>query len=285
MSGGSDQSNRKKPVGLLRGVLDFELDIGVVGDVDLDPLSPNLGNSRPADPEFEPSAFSLNTNSWLSIQGTEFGQSLFIGATRLALPPQWKNPDFPFVRGLPDGNILVSDTSFESSHKDNTWSPSTAGARNCVARFGIGSAAVEISPLEGGMIAVAYHPLSAKRFGHRVEPQQRTAIAFFDTRGKLLTSFNHEAGRSDTSAENVRCMTRISPVELIFIPEKLLYRGQAVENLFTIVPPDEQCRLRPRLDSRRRFLSPITLMATRTCYWQVPKALKIRLSDLTRHEK
>ncbi|MDZ4082453.1 MAG: hypothetical protein U1E10_05935 [Bdellovibrionales bacterium] len=228
MSGGSDQVNRKKPVGLLRGVLDFELDIGVVGDVDLDPLSPNLGNARPADPEFEASAFSLDTNSWLSIQGNEFGQSLFIGTKRVALPADWKNPDFPFVRGLPDGNILVSDTTFDSSHKENTWILSRKG--DVLARFGIGSAAVEISPLEGGMIAVAYHPLSAKRFGHRVEPQQRTAIAFFDTRGKLLTTFNHEAGRTETSAENVRCMTRISPVELIFIPETLVSRGQLVEN-------------------------------------------------------
>jgi len=228
MSGGSDQVNRKRPVGLLRGVLDFELDIGVVGDVDLDPLSPNLGNARPADPEFEPSAFSLDTNSWLSIQGNEFGQSLFIGSKRVTLPADWKNPDFPFVRGLPDGNILVSDTTFDSSHKENTWILSRKG--EVLARFGIGSAAVEISPLEGGMIAVAYHPLSAKRFGHRVEPQQRTAIAFFDTRGKLLTTFNHEAGRTETSAENVRCMTRISPVELIFIPETLVSRGQLVEN-------------------------------------------------------
>jgi hypothetical protein len=228
MSGGSDQVNRKRPIGLLRGVLDFELDIGVVGDVDLDPLSPNLGNSRPADPEFEPSAFALDTNSWLSIQGNEFGQSLFIGSRRVALPPDWKNPDFPFVRGLPDGNILVSDTTFDSSHKENTWILSRKG--DVLARFGIGSAAVEISPLEGGMIAVAYHPLSAKKFGHRVEPQQRTAIAFFDTRGKLLTTFNHEAGRTETSAENVRCMTRISPVELIFIPETLVSRGQLVEN-------------------------------------------------------
>jgi hypothetical protein len=80
------------------------------------------------------------------------------------------------------------------------------------------------------MIAVAYHPLSAKKFGHRVEPQQRTAIAFFDTRGKLLTTFNHEAGRTETSAENVRCMTRISPVELIFIPETLASSGQLIEN-------------------------------------------------------
>ena len=123
---------------------------------------------------------------------------------------------------------LVSDTTFSSAHDKNTWILSRTG--KIQAHFGIGSAAVEIAPLEGGLIAVAYHPLSAKKFGHRVEPQQRTAIAFFDHDGKLLTTFNHEAGRSGIAAENVRCMTRISPLELVFVPEKLINRGQEVEN-------------------------------------------------------
>lgn len=228
---GRGRSSDRSP-GLLRGVLDFELDIGVVGDVDVDPLnSSELSSSEtsePFDSASPPTAFSLKTQNWLSIQGGEFGQNLFIGSKRVALPKEWRNPDFPFVRGLPDGSILVSDTTFDVSHGKNTWILSRDG--EILSHFGIGSAAVEISPLEGGLIAVAYHPTSAQRFGHRVEPQQRTAIAFFDRQGKLLTTFNHEAGRSQIAADNVRCMTRVSSHELIFIPEKLTTRGQDVEN-------------------------------------------------------
>lgn len=228
MSGnGSDRTARgEKSPGLVRGVLDFELDIGVVGDVDPDPLK--LGRAPVSAEIIDSQAFMLAPEHWLSIQGNEFGQSLFIGQEQFELPADWKNPDFPFVRGLPDGTILVSDTTFERSHEKNTWILSRKG--EVLAHFGIGSAAVEIAPLDGGLIAVAYHPLSAQKFGHRVEPQQRTAIGFFDRSGKLLTSFNHEAGRSNISAENVRCMTRISPLELVFIPERLLSRGQEVEN-------------------------------------------------------
>ena len=222
--------------GLIRGVLDFELDIGTVGDVDLDTHALQqlltkggaLNSGELAGPDFEQSAFNLAISPWLSIQGNQFGQSLFAGTERLTLPPEWKNPDFPFVRSLPDGRILVSDTSFESAHGENTWILNRKG--EVEARFAIGSAAVEISPLEGGLIAVAYHPLSAKRFGHKVEPQQRTAIAFFDLKGRMLTSFNHEAGRSKTFAENVRCMTRISATEVVFIPEKLVQDGQEITN-------------------------------------------------------
>lgn len=241
---GTDRTGRQaRSQGLIRGVLDYELDIGIVGDVDPDPLklngNPLLGigeengsrffDSTDLPPEYAVSrAFSLSPENWLSIQGSEFGQSLFIGHKRIELPPEWRNPDFPFVRGMPDGSILISDTTFDVSHEKNTWILSRTG--KVLAHFGVGSAAVEISPLEGGLIAVAYHPISAQRFGHRVEPQQRTAIAFFDRQGKLLTTFNHEAGRSNIAAENVRCMTRISPLELVFIPEKLMNAGQEVEN-------------------------------------------------------
>lgn len=227
---------QQRTPGLIRGVLDFELDIGTVGDVDLDTHALQqlltkggaLNSGEFAGPDFEQSAFNLPIAPWLSIQGGQFGQSLFVGDERIALPPEWKNPDFPFVRSMPDGRILVSDTSFESAHGENTWILNRKG--EVEARFGIGSAAVEICPLEGGLIAVAYHPLSAKRFGHKVEPQQRTAIAFFDFKGRMLTSFNHEAGRSKTFAENVRCMTRISATEIVFIPEKLMQDGQEITN-------------------------------------------------------
>ena len=181
MSGdGSDRIGREpRAHGLVRGVLDFELDIGVVGDVDPDPLK--LGRLPLSAEVIDSRAFSLDSEQWLSIQGGEFGQTLFIGSDRFQLPSEWKNPDFPFIRGMPDGNILVSDTTFDRSHEKNTWILNRKG--EVVAHFGIGSAAVEIAPLEGGLIAVAYHPLSAQKFGHRVEPQQRTAIVFFDRQG------------------------------------------------------------------------------------------------------
>lgn len=242
MFGGGPDRPRKQagPVdALITGVLDFELDIGVVNDVDIDPIrqpstapivDPSereklLSDTAPF--ENEPS-FWLDRENWLSIQGTEFGQNLFVGSKRLALPEKWKNPDFPFVRGLHDGSILVTDTSFEIGNAENTWILNREG--KILAHFASGSAAVEISPLGGGLIAVGYHPLSAVRFGYRVEPQQRTAIAFFDEQGKLLTTFNHEAGRSGVAAENVRCMTRLSPHELLFVPETATLHGQSVEN-------------------------------------------------------
>ena len=105
MSGnGSDRNRPERPQGLVRGVLDFELDIGVVGDVDPDPLK--MGQETMSVELIDPRAFALATSDWLSIQGGEFGQSLFIGNShRLELPPEWKNPDFPFVRGLANGSI------------------------------------------------------------------------------------------------------------------------------------------------------------------------------------
>lgn len=224
IGGGFERPPRTQP-GLEVGILDFELDIGVVNDVDVDPLLVSL--ERQEDPS-DPHSFQLKQEEWLSIQGTEFGQNLFVGRRRVALPEGWKNPDFPFVRGMFDGKVLVTDTTFDLAGGSNTWIIDRDGGVS--ARFGVGSAAVEIAPLGGGMIAVAYHPMSAVRFGHRVEPQQRTAIAFFDKAGQLLTTFNHEAARSGVSAENVRCMTRLSAHELLFVPETARMKGQDIEN-------------------------------------------------------
>lgn len=215
--------------------LDFELDIGTVADIDFDPMivdwSKNIAEQRrPAGDHSldDLSEDPLNPDHFISIQGTPHGQALFVGRRRLPLPEGWTNPDFPFVRALPNGNILISDTGFALANGNNTWILSNDG--DVCAHFGIGSAAVDVFGLLGGMIAVAYHPMSAKRFGHRIEPQQRTAIAFFDSHGRLISSYNHEASRQNIWADNVRCMTRISPVELLFAPEKCTSHGEDVEN-------------------------------------------------------
>ncbi len=218
-----------EPLGIIP--LDFELDIGTVVDIDFDPSiidEAGLRKIEVSDEGDEQEDGPLRPEHFLSIQGTAHGQALFAGQRRLPLPEQWSNPDFPFVRSLPNGNILISDTGFELASGKNTWILSSDGA--VVAHFGIGSAAVDVFGLGDGMIAAAYHPMSAKRFGHRIEPQQRTAIAFFDHEGRLISSFNHQASRQNISADNVRCMTRISNTELLFAPEKCISEGQNVEN-------------------------------------------------------
>lgn len=244
--------------------IDFDLDIGVVNDIDFDngfylgedarALSSPLTSQRPSEigeirisePKpvgFEarltpPSpnhafdqTFELDASCFLSLQGTSHGQALFLGRNKkIELPREWSNPDFPFVRSLPDGDILVSDTSFELALGKNTWILNRAG--DVKSHFAIGSAAVEIVCVEAEpgsiLIAVAYHPLSAKRFGHRIEPQQRTAIAFYDRTGRMVSTFNHEASRAGISADNVRTMTRISPSEILFVPESAQVDGEKI---------------------------------------------------------
>lgn len=215
--------------------LDFELDIGTVADIDFDPMIVDYSTrsfkslqSSARGKHDEIKTDPLNPDQFISIQGTPHGQALFVGRNRVPLPEKWTNPDFPFVRSLPNGNILISDTGFALANGNNTWILSKTG--EVCAHFGIGSAAVDVFGLLGGMLAVAYHPISAKRFGHRIEPQQRTAIAFFDSNGRLISSYNHEASRQHIWADNVRCMTRISPVELLFAPEKCTSQGDEVEN-------------------------------------------------------
>jgi hypothetical protein len=163
----------------------------------------------------------------LTIQGSSTHQVLLKGQERISLPDSWSCPEFPFVRFLPDGRILVVDTNFKVSTEKNAWVLDTDGSIQ--SHFEIGSAAVEIAGL-WGLIAVAYHPLSAKAFGHQVQPLQRAAIAFFDLRGRMVMGFNQEAATVGVNAENVRCMTALSKSQLLFIPEKLTVQGKAVEN-------------------------------------------------------
>lgn len=221
------------PRGLFSGMLDYQLDIGVVGDVDLDSASlDKIASANETQPIFHAEEgdtdFQPSIDPWLSIQGGSHGQALFLGERRITLPKEWKNPDFPFIRSLPDGRFFICDTSFEVASKENAWILNRHG--QIEAKFAVGSAPVEICPIAGGLIAVAYHPLSAIQFGYKIEPQQKTAIALFDLRGRLLTSFNHEAGRADSYAENIRCMTLISSTELIFAPESFTRKNQNIEN-------------------------------------------------------
>src|SRR5690606_6345242 len=121
---------------------------------------------------------------------------------RLSLPENWSCPEFPIIRHLPCHRLLVVDTGYKASTKKNAWILSPYGTIET--HFEIGSAAVEIAAL-WGMIAVAYHPLSAKAHGHQVQPLQRTGVAFFDLNGRLIMGFNHEAALVGVNVENVRC--------------------------------------------------------------------------------
>lgn len=173
------------------------------------------------DLDFSPSGCQL------SIQGGPRRQVLIRDGERLELPSGWSNPDFPFVRSLPGQRILVVDTSFAAGTKANAW---VLGPDASVqSHFEIGSAAVEIAVV-GGLIAVAYHPISAKAHGHTIQPLQRTGIAFYSLTGRFVLGLNQELARFEMSCDNIRCMTAISATEIIFAPERLSVRGQDVEN-------------------------------------------------------
>jgi hypothetical protein len=173
----------------------------------------------------------MPTGRPVSIQGSHTHQVLMVGQDRIALPDQWMAPDFPFVRYLPDGRILVADSSFTAARERNAWIISQRGAPEgqIEAHFELGSAAVEIAGL-WGMIAVAYHPLSAKAHGHTIQPLQKAGVAFFDLTGRLVMGFNQEAAAVGVSVENVRCMTALSRSQILFAPERLTLHGKEIEN-------------------------------------------------------
>lgn len=163
----------------------------------------------------------------LTLQGSGNHQVLMWGDERHTLPETWLSPDSPFIRYLPDGRVLVTDSSPKAANCKNAWILNSRG--QVESHFELGSAAVEIAGL-WGLIAVAYHPLSAKAYGLQVQPLQRTAIAFFDLSGRLVMGFNQEAANVGVCAENVRCMTALSRSQLLFVPERLTVQGQEVEN-------------------------------------------------------
>jgi hypothetical protein len=163
----------------------------------------------------------------LTIQGTFNQQVLIREDARFALPEGWSSPEFPFIRHLPDGRSLVVDSGYKAARKKNAWILNARGQID--ANFEVGSAAVEIAGL-WGMIAVAYHPLSAKAHGHQVQPLQRTGVAFFDLSGRLIMGFNQEAATVGVSVENVRCLTALSRSQILFVPERLTVHGKDVAN-------------------------------------------------------
>jgi len=182
----------------------FPIEIGSVCDVD-----------------FLPSGASL------SIQGSDSHQVVIWDEARLPLPPAWTSPEFPIIRHLPDGRAIIVDTGYSASRRKNAWIMNQRGGIE--AHFEIGSAAVEVVGL-WGMIAVAYHPLSAKAHGHQIQPLQRTGIAFFDLQGRSVMGFNQQAAKYGVGIENVRCMTALSRSQLLFVPERVTVCGQEVEN-------------------------------------------------------
>lgn len=169
----------------------------------------------------------LPSGAPLSIQGTANHHILIRDRDRLALPEGWSCPEFPFVRSMPDGRVIIVDSGFEAGRGRNAWILNNNGSVE--SHFEIGSAAVEIAGL-WGLIAVAYHPLSAKAQGHPIQPLQRTGVAFFDFNGRLVMGFNQEAAAVGVACENVRCMTALSRSQILFVPEKLTVHGEEVEN-------------------------------------------------------
>lgn len=163
----------------------------------------------------------------LTIQGTFNQQVLIRGEQRLPLPADWSSPEFPFVRLLPDGRILIVDSGYLAARRKNAWILDHHA--KALSNFEIGSGAVEVAGL-WGLIAVAYHPASAKAHGLQVQPLQRTGVAFFDLSGRLVMGFNQEAATVGVCVENVRCMTALSRSQLLFVPERLTVHGKEVTN-------------------------------------------------------
>lgn len=182
----------------------FPIEIGSVCDVD-----------------FMPNGASL------SVQGSETRHVVMWDQNRLALPENWTAPEFPFIRYLPDGRALLVDTGYTAARRKNAWVMNSNGRID--AHFEIGSAAVEVAAL-WGMIAVAYHPISAKAHGHQIQPLQRNGIAFFDLHGQMIMGYNQEAAKYGVVVDNIRCMTALSRSQLLFVPERVLIHGQEVEN-------------------------------------------------------
>jgi hypothetical protein len=186
----------------------FPIEIGAVNDIDL-----------------------LANGDTLLIQGTENQQILVDRESVIRLPEGWSCPEFPFVRDLTDGRILVVDTGFDVAGEKNAWILNRNG--QIAANFAIGSAAVEIVCLNG-MIAVAYHPDSARAHGYQVHPIQRAGIAFYDLNGQLTSGFNQESSWRGLSVSNIRCMTRINSTQLLFAPETATQSGRDIENPIVI---------------------------------------------------
>jgi hypothetical protein len=203
----------------------FDLDIGVVLDIDPDPLAPrstwlqSLSNWE---------SVPLGSHEWISIQGNQRGQFLVIENQHFELPAEWKNPEFPHLRALPDGRILLVDTHPQSAQGPNAWIINRRG--QVEERFDLGGAPVEIAAMHGGMLIVAYHPSSAARWGFKTEVYQRGGLAFFDLKGQLLNTFNHLAAHQGVQVDHIRCMTRLSPTEIMFVPETATWREEPVEN-------------------------------------------------------
>jgi hypothetical protein len=192
--------------------LPFPIEIGSVCDLDFAPRwMPGSGT--------------------ISVQGTYNHQvlirSLHGKNERLPLPDGWNSPEFPFVRYLPDGRILVVDSSFTAARRRNAWILN--GKARVEAHFEVGSAAIEVAGL-WGLIAVAYHPISAKSHGHQIQPLQRAGVAFFDLQGRLVMGFNQEAATVGVAVENVRCMTALSRSQILFVPERLTVHGREIPN-------------------------------------------------------
>ena len=96
-------------------------------------------------------------------------------------------------------------------------------------RFTVEPSAVEITCL-WGMIAVAYHPLSAKAHGYQIHPLQRSGIAFYDHSGRPVMGLSQILSPLGLSFENVRCMAGISNSQLLFVPEKAVLDEREVQN-------------------------------------------------------
>jgi hypothetical protein len=211
----------------------------------------------------------LPNGTSVTIQGTGSHQVLIMDDRRFELPDTWTSPEFPMVRSLPDGRVLCVDTDFNEVGPDtgNAWILSskpasrtraplvrrslavggalTEGTLRVEAQFNVSSSAVEIACV-WGLIAVAYHPLSARAHGHQVQPVQRSGIAFFDLQGRMVMGFNTVCAPLGVQIENVRCMTALSRSQLLFVPETLFVHGKEVENPVVMF---DCATLRPRVFS------------------------------------
>lgn len=185
-------------------LLSFSLDIGEVLDVDFRLTE----GSRAA-------AFG---DEHLSIQGFGKRQILMGPLGPAELPKAWPASEFPHLRSIGSGRLLLIDTSSAHVKDDNAFLLTESGRLE--ARFHVGAGVIDVVPTAGA-VAVAYHPDAAHEYGLETGPMAATSIAVFDINGRVLATLNHDLERMGWSASNVQCMTARESGELVFIPEFL----------------------------------------------------------------
>lgn len=180
---------------MIETLLSFPIDIGEVLDVD---FRPDGGH--------------------ISVQGFGTRQVLVRPEGPAELPPEWTAADFPHLRSIGSGRLLLIDTNSEHVKGENAFLLTETGRLEH--RFHVGAGVIDVVRAAEAL-AVAYHPDAAHEYGIETGPMAATGIAIFDRNGRMLATLNHDLEREGWTATNIQCMCARESGELVFIPEFL----------------------------------------------------------------